>query len=61
MFRSFEFCIPTKSTSVPTGPDWLQDVKYDGYRLAESRAAARTVIEEKYLAAPTVIGVIIGR
>jgi bifunctional non-homologous end joining protein LigD len=37
MFRSFEFCIPTKSTSVPTGPDWLHEVKYDGYRLRLER------------------------
>jgi ATP-dependent DNA ligase len=32
MFKSFEFCIPTKSTSVPTGPDWIHEIKYDGYR-----------------------------
>jgi hypothetical protein len=25
-FRSFEFCIPTKSTIVPDGPDWLHEV-----------------------------------
>jgi bifunctional non-homologous end joining protein LigD len=29
---SFEFCLPTKSTIVPDGPDWLHEVKYDGYR-----------------------------
>ena len=28
----FEFCIPTVSKSVPTGPDWFHEVKYDGYR-----------------------------
>jgi len=31
MFKSFDFCIPTKSTTVPTGPDWLHEVKYDGW------------------------------
>jgi hypothetical protein len=31
MFESFEFCLPTKSTSVPDGPDWLHEIKYDGY------------------------------
>ena len=37
----FEFCLPTKSTSVPSGPDWLHEVKYDGYRLRlEAKAAA---------------------
>jgi bifunctional non-homologous end joining protein LigD len=33
----FEFCIPTKATSVPTGPDWLHEIKYDGYRLRVER------------------------
>jgi bifunctional non-homologous end joining protein LigD len=37
MFKAFEFCIPTKATSVPTGPDWLHDVKYDGYRIRLER------------------------
>ena len=30
MLKSFEFCIPTKSTTAPSGPDWLHGVKYDG-------------------------------
>jgi hypothetical protein len=30
MFKSFDFCLPTKSTTVPSGPDWLHEVKYDG-------------------------------
>jgi bifunctional non-homologous end joining protein LigD len=35
---SFEFCIPTKATSsVPDSPDWLHEVKYDGYRLRLER------------------------
>jgi hypothetical protein len=33
MLKAFEFCIPTKAASVPSGPDWLHEVKYDGYRL----------------------------
>jgi hypothetical protein len=33
MSKAFEFCIPTKATSVPTGPEWLHEIKYDGYRL----------------------------
>ena len=37
MFKSFEFCIPTKSTTVPDGPDWLHEVNYDGYRLLLER------------------------
>jgi hypothetical protein len=26
MFKSFDFCLPTKSTIVPNGPDWLHEV-----------------------------------
>src|SRR4051812_27717328 len=39
--HSFEFCLPTKGTTVPDGPDWLHEVKYDGYRLRLERNAAR--------------------
>ena len=41
MFKSFDFCLPTKSTTVPTGPDWLHEVKYDGYRLRLERDSDR--------------------
>jgi len=41
MFSAFEFCLPTKSTSVPNGPDWLHEVKYDGYRLRLERDGDR--------------------
>jgi hypothetical protein len=30
--RTFDFCLPTKSASVPVGPDWPHQIKYDGYR-----------------------------
>ena len=30
VFKSFEFCIPTKATGVPTSPDWLHEIEYDG-------------------------------
>jgi bifunctional non-homologous end joining protein LigD len=38
---SFVFCLPTKSDAVPTGPDWLHEVKYDGYRLRLERDGDR--------------------
>ena len=41
MFKSFDFCLPTKSTTVPSGPDWLHEVKYDGYRLRLERDGDR--------------------
>jgi bifunctional non-homologous end joining protein LigD len=37
----FEFCLPTRATAVPTGPDWFHEVKYDGYRLRVERDGAR--------------------
>jgi hypothetical protein len=33
MLHALDFCLPTKSTTVPASPDWLHEVKYDGYRL----------------------------
>ena len=33
MFKAFEFCLSTKGIKVPAGPDWLHEVKHDGYRL----------------------------
>jgi bifunctional non-homologous end joining protein LigD len=41
MRSTFEFCLPTKSTSVPDTPDWLHEVKYDGYRLRLERDGDR--------------------
>ena len=41
MPSAFEFCLPTKSDAVPTSPDWLNEVKYDGYRLRLERDGDR--------------------
>jgi len=38
---TFEFCLPTRSISVPFGPDWLHEIKYDGYRLRVERNGER--------------------
>jgi ATP-dependent DNA ligase len=32
MLRPFEFCRPAARKVVPHGPDWIHEVKYDGYR-----------------------------
>ena len=33
----FDFCLPTKATTVPDTPDWIHEIKYDGYRLRLER------------------------
>lgn len=38
---NFEFCIPTPGKAVPAGPEWLHEIKYDGYRLRVERDGDR--------------------
>ena len=38
---AFEPCIPTRGTKVPTGPDWIHEIKHDGYRLIVQREGKR--------------------
>jgi ATP-dependent DNA ligase len=37
MSKAFEFCISTKGTKLPTGPEWLHEIKLDGYRMRVER------------------------
>jgi len=37
----FEPCIPTRATKVPTGRDWLHEVKHDGFRMIVQRDGDR--------------------
>ncbi len=37
----FQFCLPTRSTAVPSGTDWLHEIKHDGYRLRVERDGDR--------------------
>jgi bifunctional non-homologous end joining protein LigD len=37
----FDFCVPTRGTKVPHHPDWIHEVKYDGYRLMVQRDGDR--------------------
>jgi bifunctional non-homologous end joining protein LigD len=41
MSTAFDFCIPTRGTKVPHTPDWLHEIKYDGYRLRLERNGDR--------------------
>ena len=36
----FEFCLPTGAKVVPDSPDWIHEIKYDGYRLRVERDGA---------------------
>jgi bifunctional non-homologous end joining protein LigD len=37
----YDFCIPTTGTKVPGGPDWIHEIKFDGYRLRLERMGDR--------------------
>src|SRR6476469_9540126 len=36
-----EFCLPKPGKAVPSGPHWIHEVKYDGYRLSLERDGDR--------------------
>ena len=40
MPSTFDFCLPTRATTVPDGPDWLHEIKYDGYPYKRSHLIA---------------------
>lgn len=42
MLKAFEFCLPSSAKTPPAGPDWIHEIKYDGYRLRVERQG-RTV------------------
>ena len=33
MFKAFKFCLPTNAAKVPAGPEWLHEIKHDGFRI----------------------------
>jgi bifunctional non-homologous end joining protein LigD len=41
--RKVEFapCLPSRGTAVPAGPDWIHEIKHDGYRLTVHREGKR--------------------
>jgi bifunctional non-homologous end joining protein LigD len=34
-------CIPTRADKPPAGPDWVHEIKHDGYRLQSAATAPR--------------------
>jgi ATP-dependent DNA ligase len=55
MPSTFDFCHPTRATTVPHTPDWLHEIKYDGYRLRLERDGDRVRLITKggYTTGPT--------
>ena len=41
MFNAFDFCLPARGAKVPYRPEWIHEVKYDGYRLRVERDGDR--------------------
>ena len=46
--KAFEFCIPTRGTKVPGRPEWLHEIKYDGYRIRVERDRVRLFSRDGY-------------
>jgi len=40
MPRTYEPCLPTRTKTPPSGPDWIHEIKYDGFRLIALRDAS---------------------
>jgi ATP-dependent DNA ligase len=41
MPSTFDFCLPSPGKAVPSGPDWLHEIKYDGFRVRLERDGDR--------------------
>ena len=37
----YDFCLPTRGLQVPAGPEWLHEIKYDGFRMLVRRDGER--------------------
>src|SRR6476659_10756290 len=42
-----EFCLPTSGKAVPSGPDWIHEINYDGYRLRVERHGDRVKLTSR--------------
>jgi ATP-dependent DNA ligase len=41
MPSTFDFCLPSSGKAVPSGPDWVHEIKYDGFRVRLERDGDR--------------------
>jgi bifunctional non-homologous end joining protein LigD len=47
MLRLYQPCIPTKSKVAPSGPEWVHEIKHDGYRLIARKLSDRVQLITK--------------
>ncbi|MBR0753542.1 DNA ligase [Bradyrhizobium jicamae] len=47
MRRDVLFALPVKAAQVPAGPDWLHEIKHDGYRMMIVREGKRVRLRTK--------------
>jgi bifunctional non-homologous end joining protein LigD len=41
MNKTYDFCIPARGAKGPPTPDWIHEIKYDGYRFRLERNGDR--------------------
>ena len=47
MFRAYQPCIPVSFEVAPSGPQWVHEIKHDGYRLIVRRTGERVQPETR--------------
>jgi hypothetical protein len=47
MLRLYQPCIPTRSEEAPTGPQWVHEIKHDGYRIIARKIGDRVQLLTK--------------
>ena len=47
MLRLYEPCIPTRSKVPPSGPEWVHEIKHDGYRIIARKIGERVQLLTK--------------
>jgi ATP-dependent DNA ligase len=40
-------CLPTKTTQLPSGGQWLHEIKHDGFRIIARKNGARVVRDSR--------------
>src|ERR1700694_5599493 len=50
---SIDPCTPTRATKPPVGPQWIHEIKHDGYRLIARKRAGRVRLLTRRACIPT--------